>query len=218
MDYDEFSRQLSAVQRNIFEAVVAYEVRIALWETEDAIDVLNRYKHFFIPVRGALDAAMIMGFARVFDRDQRTMSLLNLLAAAKLATAKLAAGDADVQNLIPYMKPEEIDCLINQLSQHSDVLESIKRRRNQRLSHSDAHPDPDLPLIKGETDAFIETLGDVFNKLSAGHERRSVAWSFQRWNSERQTRDILQIAREDLEKRRGESQRALKELERSQVG
>lgn len=64
VDRNEFTRQLNKLQREIFSAIVSYQVRFALWETPEVVDILNRYRNFFIPVRDALYRTVVMGFAK----------------------------------------------------------------------------------------------------------------------------------------------------------
>ncbi|GAH39758.1 unnamed protein product, partial [marine sediment metagenome] len=159
MNRNEFKRQLDELQRQIFRAIVSYQVRLALWETPGVVDILNRYRGFFIPVRDALYGTMFMGFAKVFDHDSRTVSLKNLMKVAK----------EDVAGLVPNMTRKKIDDLEQRLSQHDAILKAIKRLRDQHLAHLDAAPKPNLPLIKKDVDQMIKTLEDVFNQLSQGH-------------------------------------------------
>ena len=132
MNPNEFKRQLNELQRQIFHAIVSYQVRLALWENPEVVDTLNRYRGFFFPVRDALYGTWVMGFAKVFDRDSKTVSLKNLMKVAK----------EDVCNLVPNMTEKKIDELEQRLSQHDAILRAIKRLRDQYLAHLDAAPGP----------------------------------------------------------------------------
>jgi len=192
MNRNEFKRQLDELQRQIFYAIVSYQVRLALWETPDVVDILNRYSGFFIPVRDALYGIWVMGFAKVFDHDSRTVSLKNLMKIAK----------DDVFTLVPKMTEKEIDELEQRLSQHNAILKAIKRLRDQHLAHLDAAPEPKLPLIKKDVDNMIKTLEEVFNKISQGHDGSVYAWSYQTNQSIRETSKILHILSEDAKSRK----------------
>lgn len=187
MDRNEFARQLNQLQREIFRAILSYQARLALWETPEAVDILNRYRGFFIPVRDALYGTMVMGFAKVFDRDSRTMSLKTLMKIAK----------ANVAQLVPNMTREDIEQLEHRVSEHNGVLREIKRLRDQHLAHLDANPEPGLPLIKKDLDQMIETLKEVFNQLSKGHDKSVYSWSYQADRSERETTEILRILKDE---------------------
>ncbi len=191
MNRNEFKRQLDELQRQIFHAIISYQVRLALWETPEVIDILNGYRHFFIPVRNALYETMILGFAKIFDRDSRTMSLKNLV--------KVAKEDTD---LVPNITRKKIDVLEQRLSQHDATLKAIKRLRDQHLAHLDAAPEPKLPLIKKDVDQMIKTLENVFNQLSKGHDGSGYSWSYQANLSVRQTSEILRILSKDAQARK----------------
>ena len=202
----EFARQLNELQREIFRAILSYEVRLASWETPEVIDTLNRYRGFFVPVRNALHGTMLMGFAKVFDQDTRTTSLRNLL-----KVAKEYAGE-----LVPNMTRDDIEQLEERLSQHDAVLKAIKRLRDQHLAHLDAKPEPSLPLIKRDVDQLIKTLKDVFNELSRGHNKSVYSWSYQAKRSTWDTSEILRILSEDADRRKAEADAIIKAVENNE--
>ena len=65
MERPEFKRQLVQLQKEIFNASVFYDVRLALWQTEEVINILNRHKDFFVPVQRALYVAMFIGMGDI---------------------------------------------------------------------------------------------------------------------------------------------------------
>ena len=203
MNRNEFKRQLDELQRQIFRAIVSYQVRLALWETPGVVDILNRYRGFFIPVRDALYGTMFMGFAKVFDHDSRTVSLKNLMKVAK----------EDVADLVPNMTRKKIDDLEQRLSQHDAILKAIKRLRDQHLAHLDAVPKPNLPLIKKDVDQMIKTLEDVFNQLSQGHDGSVYSWSYQANRSAGETSEILRILSEDAQARKATADALMRVVE-----
>jgi hypothetical protein len=190
MDSQEFSRQLKELQKQIFYAFLSYNVYIALWPTEEVVNTLDRHRGFFIPVQNALYDTMIMGFAKVFDRDRRTMSLVNLLREAKDSTV----------DLVPHLSISDIQAMEYQLSQHEHVRASIKNLRDQKLAHSDANPKPSRPPKKGEMDNLIKTVEEVFNELSSGHDKSVYSWSFQQNRSTMDTSEVIRILRAEMDK------------------
>lgn len=206
MNRKEFKRQLDEVQQEIFHAILSYEVRLALWETPEVVNILNRYRGFFAPVRDALYGIMVMGFAKVFDHDSRTMSLKNLIKVAK----------EDVAGLVPNITRERVEELEQRLSQHDATLEAIKRLRDQHLAHLDATPEPKLPLIKKGVDQMIETLEHVFNQLSQGHDGSVYSWSYQAQRSTHETSEILRILGKDAQARKAEADAFMKAVEEEQ--
>ncbi len=97
---------------------------------------------------------MMMGFAKVFDRDSRTMSLRNLLDTAQRQ-----------MELVPELTQQDIQNMNEQLSQHETAMDTLKCLRDQRLAHLDAKPQPRSPLLKGQLDSLVTTVGEVFNQL-----------------------------------------------------
>lgn len=207
MNRNEFKRQLDELQRQIFHAIVSYQVRLALWETPEVVDILNSYRGFFFPVRDALYGTWVMGFAKVFDRDSRTVSLKNLMEVTK----------EDRSNLVPNMTKNKIDELEHRLSHHDATLKAIKKLRDQHLAHLDAVPEPKLPLIKKDADQMIEMLEDVFNQLSQGHDGSVYSWSYQANLSAWQTREILRILMEDVQARKATADALTRAVENNEA-
>lgn len=201
MEQNEFSRQLKEFQSHWFHTIVAYEVYFKIWPTEQIIDVLNRHRGFFIPVRNSLYERVMMGFAKVFDRDPRTMSLRNLIDTAQRQ-----------MELVPELTLENIQNMNTELSKHEAAVSSLKCLRDQRLAHLDAKPQSFPPLLKGQLDSLVVTVGEAFNQLSAGHSGSLYDWSFQLSESASQTDTILNILQNALDRHKAGIDKRLKEL------
>jgi hypothetical protein len=200
MDRQEFSRQLGELRSQVSDAVLSYNVYMALWPTEETVDILNRHRGFFSPIRNALYHNMMMGFAKVFDRDRRTISLVNLLREA-------GSGTAD---LVPRLSINDMQAMDAQLSQCEHVLLKLKNLRDQELAHKDANPKPVPRPKKGEIDNLIETIEGIFNSLSSGHD--GSIWHFPKELSAEQTSEVLRILQEEMKKRKAETDRLLDSL------
>ncbi|MFC1865165.1 hypothetical protein ACFLYB_00415 [Chloroflexota bacterium] len=79
MDKKEFARERGGLQKEIFNALLAYQVYMPVWPTEEFVDVINRHRGFFQPVRYTLYCTWLMGLVKIFDKDSRTVSLINLI-------------------------------------------------------------------------------------------------------------------------------------------
>ncbi len=191
MENREYSRRLNELQKQIFHAILSYDVYMALWPTEKAVHTLNLYGGLFIPVRNALYQSMFMGFSRVLDRSKGTISLINLLRATKTHHPKFT----------PNLTIIEIEEMINQILRHNGVLTKIKNLRDQQLAHLDAKLKSSSPPTIGEINSLIETLDQVFNKLSYGHDKSKYSWSFQQNRSKEDTAKVLHTLKEERAKR-----------------
>ncbi len=99
MESKEFSRQLAELRSVITNGIVYFSAwRGLMVEDKDSAHALNRYRGLFLPARNALLCMTLMQFAKVFDRDPRTVSLRNLLTAAK----------KDREHLTPYTTEENL--------------------------------------------------------------------------------------------------------------
>lgn len=203
MKREEFTRQLEELKRQISLAIFSYEIFLAVSPTSEVVNILNRYRGFFHPVRNALYETVVMGFAKVFDNDTRTMSLKNLMKVAK----------EDFEAMLPNMTNEKAEELEQRLSQHDAVLTVIKRLRDHHFAHLDATPEPKPPLIKREIDQLSKTLKDVFNQLSQGHGGLSSSWEYQAERSAWETSEILRILAEDAQAQKAKADALMKALE-----
>jgi len=188
LDKREFSRQRDELQKEIFNALLAYRVYFEVWPTEKAVDVINRYKNFFQPVRYALHYTWIMGLAKIFDKDTRTISLINLLD---------VVSNNELE-LVPNCSHGGILELKDLVKQHDDTLDKIKNLRDQYFAHHDKNPKSKLGITKGEIDKLAETIRKVFNRLSAAHDKNIFSWSFQEDSSSRTTTEILEVLKAEM--------------------
>lgn len=202
MDRKEFSRQRDELQEEVFNALLSYKVYISSWPTEEFIDVINRYKGFFQPIRYSLYYTWIMGLAKIFDQDSRTVSLINLI-------------DTAINNkneLIPKLSHKEILQLKEQLLHHNATLAKIKDLRDQYFAHHDQHPKQKLKITIGEIDNLAKILDKVFNGLSSGHDGNIFNWSFQEDSSSRTTSDVLNVLKDKMVRKKKKAKRIIRDI------
>ncbi len=133
-----------------------------------------------------------MGFAKILDEDSRTMSLRNLLGAAR----------KNIKQLLPHITPQEFDELEKRILEHEPVRGKIEQLRNQYLAHLDANPQPVPELIKGDIDKIHQGTPDIFNDLSVAQDRSRYYWSTQSRRSAWETSEILSDLRKAWESER----------------
>ena len=84
MTPDEYGRQLDQLRIVIADGIACFSAwRSLMVGDENSTQALNQYRGLFLPPRNVLLGVALLQFAKVFDRDPRTGSLPNLLAAAK---------------------------------------------------------------------------------------------------------------------------------------
>ena len=162
MNRKEFTKRRDKLQKEIFNTLLAYKVYLSIWPTEEIIEVFNRYKDFFQPVRVALYYKWTIGLANIFDSDSRTASIINLLNAAiinkeELAKSTLQKKDFDVEDLTQNISHTDVIKLRDELLEHGITLEKVKKERNQYLAHLDSNPKPLPQKLKGDVDSLFHT-------------------------------------------------------------
>lgn len=200
MDVEEFRRQLDEL-RNIISDGIAY---FSAWKgimvgDKDSAQSLNRYNGLFLPARNALLWSALMQFAKVFDRDPRTVSLRNMLTAAK----------NNQKGLTPYATNEDLLDIEQKIDASETLLERLKGFRDQRLAHHDATVTSKVSLLFGEVQRLIDEVKSMYNSLRRVHDRSTTAFDYLARKAERNTSEVVSIMRE-------EKDRALRRIKRAE--
>ncbi|MHB8086050.1 MAG: AbiU2 domain-containing protein [Dehalococcoidia bacterium] len=191
IDRLEFKRQLDELQKIISEGIAC----LSAWqdlnvEDKESAAALNRYKGLFMPARVALLNWALMQFAKVFDRDTRTVSLRNLVVAAK----------GNMKDLLPYARENDLIDIETKINAIEGVLEKLKTNRDQRLAHRDSIATSDNHLLYGEVLKLVDDVDYLFNILSRGHENGTYSFDQLVKTSRWHTSEVIRIMVEDREK------------------
>ncbi|MCH8235718.1 MAG: hypothetical protein IIC29_06285, partial [Chloroflexi bacterium] len=179
MERDEFKRQIGAISTGISLSDGAYAVWRGIRPFDERRKRLNRWKGFFVPVQQSLRQTILLGVARAYDGDGRTMSVRNLLKAAK-----------NDPSLVPHADVSGLAAIEARLDAIETELEKLARLRNQQMAHTDAQPDTDDPLTDDEFHLVVSELKGILNDLSSAHDRSVTSWSKIIGDAERDT-DLL---------------------------
>jgi hypothetical protein len=191
MEPQEFKRHLDELRTVITDGIAYFTVwRGLMVEDEVSAHALNRYKGLFLPARTALHWMTLLQFAKVFDRDPRTISLRNLLTTAK----------KNRENLTPHATEENLQQLEKQIDTSEDLLERLKRLRDQRIAHHDAIIAGDTHLLYGETRKLVEEVKSIYNSLTSYHDRSITSFEYLAREAERDTSEVVRIMCEERDK------------------
>lgn len=191
MELEEYKRQLHEL-RDIITGGIAY-----FWAwytmanlTEGEAHALNRYRGFFMPARSCLRDMALLQFTKVFDRDRRTVSLPNLLSAAK----------NNPTLLVPYANGDDLQSLESKIDSNEHVLNHLKSYRDQRLAHHDQEVSKDTSLPFGQVKQLVNDVKDMHNALSKGHERSFTSYDLIIGEAEQHTSDVKRIMCEEQDR------------------
>jgi hypothetical protein len=188
MEPQEFKRQLDELRTIITDGIAYFSVwRGLMVEDEVSAHALNRYRGLFLPARNALLWMTLMQFSKVFDRDSRTVSLRNLLTTAK----------KNSENLAPHATEENLQQLKKQVDTSEDLLERLKRLRDQRIAHHDANVTGDTQLLYGEMQKLIKEVKSMYNSLTRYHDRSTTSFEYLAREAEEHTSEVVRIMREE---------------------
>jgi hypothetical protein len=206
VDDAEFKRQINAISQGISQSEGSY----AAWREIKPIDErrkrLNRWRGFFIPVQESLRQTTLLGIARAYDGDGRTMSVRNLIKAAVADPA-----------LTPHANAKQIQEVEARLDKIEPELKKLARMRNQELAHQDAAPNRKEVLTTEEFDHVLSELKGILNDLSRAHDQSIFDWRMIVEDAERDTKllvDELTIgAKEHSRKILSDSQQTLRDIQ-----
>lgn len=191
MESEEFKKKLDEL-RSIITDGIAY---FSAWYTmanldEKSADALNRYRGFFLPVQASLKYMALLQFAKVFDRDSRTISLHNLLSIVK----------ENPRLLIPHAKEHDLEHLESKIDSYEELLSHLKSYRDQRLAHHDFHISGDTSLTFGQVKQLIDDVKAMHNLLSRGHEKSTTAFDYISREAERHALQVIEIMCEESDR------------------
>ena len=187
MKIEDYKKQLIELRNIIIDGILYFSVWYVMSNLdEDMARGLNRYRGFFMPARKSLNDMALLQFAKVFDNDRRTVSLRNLLLAAR----------SNPTVLVPYAKGDDLDKLESKIDSNEELLGRLKNYRDQRLAHHDRKVKRDTSLKYGQMRQLIDDVKDMYNSLSQGHEQSITSFDFVTREAQRHTSKAMEIMRD----------------------
>ena len=81
-----------------------------------------------------------------------------------------------------------------------ELLERLKRLRDQRIAHHDAISSGDRSVLYGEVQKLVDDIKSVYNKLRSGHDGVFTAFDNIVRDAERHTSEVVQIMRDERDR------------------
>ena len=163
LEHSKFEHQLFQLRKIVLDAISYFIVWQGLTRVyEDSIQKLGQhtgfwwqYRGFFAPTRNALLWSTFMQLSKAFDRHPRTVSLINLLVAARNNPTELA----------PYATQDGLSDIQVKIYKNIELLQRLRRYRNKRLVHFDAELMDNVELPSGEVKTLIEETESIYNSI-----------------------------------------------------
>ena len=194
MELEEFKRQLYELQNIIINGIAYFSAWYGIANLDDrSAHALNRYRGFFKPAQLSLNQMALLQYAKVFDRDPRTVSLYSLLSAAK----------NNPRLLVPYAKEHDLQNLEIKITSNDELLSHLKNYRDQRLAHHDQVVSRDTSLPFGQVRQLIDDVKDMYNSLSEWHEGSTTSFDFISREAEEHTSKVIEIMCEESDRQIG---------------
>ena len=158
-----FKTLLEELRKQLLEASIHFDIWEGLWPTAQVVDVINRYKGFFLPTRNAHLDRFFIKVSNVMSNDPRSPSFYRIF--------KMLDNNPD---LAPGIDTRS---LRKRLRQHRGVLEGINNHRNTKAAHWDTQQTAQRKsVLFGDSKRMLKELQDIFNEI-CGASTKNV-WSF----------------------------------------
>jgi len=182
----------------IWKWITLHDPARATWSLDQQNQLLDRYRGFFTPLANALLDGTLLQFAKLFDQDPQTASLPVLLRAAKKDPT-----------LVPQCQSGEIKKVIAEFKQVQTAVDTLKKKRNEQLAHTDANPTQLGPLMNAEIENLAEKVKSAFNTLSAGHDGNVYIWDLMIAESNRDTPFVFEAILREVDRKSAEAKVAI---------
>lgn len=184
MELEEFKRQLHELGDVITNGIAYFSAWYGIANLNDrSAHALNRYRGFFLPAQLSLKQMALLQFAKILDRDPRTVSLYSLLSAAR----------NNPRLLVPHAKEHDLQNLESKINSNDKLISHLKSYRDQRLAHHDQIVSRDTSLPFGQVRQLIDDVKDMYNSLSNWHEGSTTSFSFISREAEEHTLKVIEI-------------------------
>lgn len=168
---------------------------------QDNVDVIKRYKNFFIPSKEALRVYSLLELAKMFDISDESLHITKIVNCAQSQIKKLTVDDFKkfyqdrdfLEELIRNYEgidQKDIKEIKEILEKNEDVLQRLKDYRNQYLAHDDINKNK-ISIEKNEIDDLFKTLGKILNLISYKLNCSSSIWDHIENNSKESTEMIF---------------------------
>ncbi|MFC2070079.1 hypothetical protein ACFLTB_02755 [Chloroflexota bacterium] len=122
-----------------------------------------RYQGFLSPARNALLWSAILQLSKAYDTDSRTVSLINLIAAARNNPSELA----------PYATQDSLELIQGRIATNSEVLSKLRSYRNTRLAHYDSTETETVRIYIHQISSLVNETKEIFNLLLYANQEQS---------------------------------------------
>lgn len=174
---------------------------------EKNASIMNLYNDFFVVTEHNHMDAFIIGITKFFDRDSRALSIQQLIGKIRESQDVITA-DFFAENFPDRFFPEDFKDgykpihdedikLIGELrKKHEVTIGVLKKIRDTQIAHTDItvikNRDSITNFIPKEIAALIETIQEMFNRLSGRFESSSTMWNHLKDSSIRDTKFLLE--------------------------
>jgi len=190
MDTTEFSDKMIELRQIITDGVVYLTAWQAIYSLDDIqAKALSRYKGFFLSCQLSFKNMAIIEVGKIFDKDKRTPSLVNLV--------DVAINDRE--RLTPYATDSDLRKIKQWIDENEHIITRLKHLRDKRVAHHDSIYTKQS-LLFGDVKNLINGLLVQFNLLTSWHNRSTTSLDNILRVTEAHTKKVIAIMCDDMEK------------------
>ncbi len=166
------------------------------------ISIFNQYKYFVFPSGEALRCYFLIGLAKCFDEDRRTVSVKNIIAHAKRKIGSFSVDEfvkyyegrenlSEVSKNFKALSEDDLLKIENRLSGANGMIKKLKAYRDQYLAHDDTKKE-DVPINDQEVASLMDIVKDAIDLI---YNRVALAGNCYINYEEEPVRDLQRLIR-----------------------
>ena len=160
---NDLKNLLEELRKQLLEASIHFDIWESLWPTEQAVDVINRFKGFFLPTRNAHIDRFYIKVCNIVSSKSSQPSFYRVF--------RILSKD---ENLVYGL---DVRLLKKRINTYKKTLDAIEQHRNKRSAHWDTDVSAQRkPILFGDCKRMLKELQDIFNEISRAVTKN--VWSF----------------------------------------
>lgn len=212
-DFIKFQEYLKKLRESYFNTLCAFYSFEALEElrsikildkkeAEENVEVMGKFKNFFVITRHALNVYFLIGLAKILDDAKQSLHLTKLINFANANKKKLNVSEFEKLNsnrafleslVLRYeeIKKEDFEKIERMLNETKGIRDKIKRYRDQNLAHEDLKKD-EINISSIEVIKIFELVAEIFDIFSYKTDFSTTSYSHIKDECKRDTKNVIE--------------------------
>ena len=208
--FQEYIKRLRTIYFNTLCAFYAYEAIeelrapniVGKKKAEANVEILERFKNFFVIARHTLNFYFLMELAKILDDAKQSLHLTKLINFANSNKKKLNADEfkklnqdraflQDLANRYKGMEKEDFEKIKKKLKETEKIRKKIKEYRDQNLAHEDLRKEK-INISRIEVVKIFELIAEILDIFSNKTDFSTTSYSHIKSDCKRDTENVFE--------------------------